>query len=178
MISRYVFVAVLALLPAAAQSQSMPGMAMPAANCLATPAPLPPVLAAWPEKTPVTSATRASGLDAAALTPGKAATVTLHPTREVAFVAQPEKPGGSVAHGGLLAVTIADAGTYQISLSTGAWIDLLKDGAAQVSTAHAPGPACSGVRKTVQFSMPAGRYVIQLSANADPTIQVLVSKVP
>ena len=78
----------------------------------------------------------------------------------------------------MLAVTIADAGTYQISLSNGAWIDLLKDGAAQVSTAHAPGPACSGVRKTVQFAMVPGRYVIQLSGNADPVIQVLVSKVP
>jgi hypothetical protein len=178
MASRYLILSLLLLAPLAAQAQSMPGMAMPSANCPATPAPLPPVLAAWPDKAPVTSATQPSGFDAAMLSPGKAASVTLHPTRQVQFVTQPEKPGGSVAHGGMLAVTIADAGTYQISLGSGAWIDLLKDGAAQMSTAHAPGPACSGVRKTVQFAMVPGRYVIQVSGNADPAIQVLVSKVP
>lgn len=176
--SRHLSLAAGLLAPLVVQAQPMPGMAISPANCPATQAPLPPVLAAWPDKTSVTSATQRSGFDSAILSPGKAASVTLHPTRQVAFVTQPEKPGGSVAHGGMLAVTIADAGTYQISLSNGAWIDLLRDGVAQVSTAHAPGPACSEVRKTVQFAMVPGRYVIQLSGNADPAIQVLVSKVP
>ncbi len=31
-----------------------------------------------------------------------------------------------------------------------------------MSGAHAPGPACSGIRKTVQFPLQPGRYVIQL----------------
>jgi hypothetical protein len=163
------------LLPAAAQD--MPGMAMPAANC-AAPAALPPALAGWTAKVGLASATQASGLDAAMLAPGRAANVALHPTREVSYVTQPEKPGGSVAHGGLVALSIAEAGTYQVSLSSGAWIDVLKDGAAVVSSAHAPGPPCSGIRKTVQFPLQPGRYVIQLSANADPAIQVMVSRVP
>jgi hypothetical protein len=47
-----------------------------------------------------------------------------------------------------------------------------------MSGAHAPGPACSGIRKTVQFSLQPGRHVIQLSANGDPTIAVLISRAP
>ena len=47
-----------------------------------------------------------------------------------------------------------------------------------MSGAHAPGPACSGIRKTVQFPLQPGRYVIQLSANGDPTIAMMVSRVP
>jgi hypothetical protein len=178
MMTRHVILVALLLAPLAVQAQPMSGMAMPAVNCPVPPAPLPPVLTAWPDRTPVTSATLPSAFDTAMLSPGKAADVFLHPTRQVQFVTQPEKPGGSVAHGGMLAINIAEAGTYQISLGTGAWIDLLKDGAAQISIAHAPGPPCSGVRKTVQFALVPGRYVMQLSGNADPAIQVLVSKVP
>ena len=44
-------------------------------------------------------------------------------------------------------------------------------------TAHAPGPACTGIRKTVQFPLQPGHYVLQISANADPTIAVMISTV-
>jgi hypothetical protein len=148
-----------------------------APKCMEVVAP-PPALAGWTSKTDITSASKADGLAQAALTIDHGANVTLHPTREVSYVAQPDKPGGSVASGGLLAVSIATAGTYQVNLSSGAWIVLLQDGKAVLSTAHAPGPACTGIRKTVQFPLQPGRYVLQLSANADPTIHVMVSRVP
>ena len=168
----------IAVAPWGAMAQDMPGMAMPAANCAATDQGLPPALAAWTSKAAPTAATAAPGLDAAKLIAGQAATVTLHPTREVSYVTQPEKPGGSVAHGGMLALNIAEAGTYQVSLNSGAWIDVLKDGVAQTSGAHGHGPACSTIRKMVDFSLPPGRYVIQISANADPKIAIMVSRHP
>jgi hypothetical protein len=151
-------------------------MRQAAPKCEAVAAP-PPALAGWSDTRDIASATKADGLAAAALTIGKSAKVALHPTREVSYVAQPDKPGGSVAHGGLLSVAVVAAGTYQVNLSSGAWIDLLKDGRAILSTAHAPGPACTGIRKTVQFPLQPGRYVLQLSANAAPDIQVMVSHV-
>lgn len=138
----------------------------------------PPALSGWTSKQDVKSALKADGLSQAALTIDHGANVSLHPTREVSYVTQPDKPGGSVASGGLLSVSIAAAGTYQVNLSSGAWIDLLQDGKPVLSTAHAPGPACTGIRKTVQFPLQPGRYVLQLSANADPVIQVMVSRVP
>jgi hypothetical protein len=166
-------IAATALSYSAAQAQEM--QARPKCDAMVAP---PAALAGWTAKTDVTAADKAGGLTQAALTVDRGANVTLHPTREVAYVTQPEKPGGSVAHGGLLAVSIARAGTYQVNLSSGAWIDLLKDGAAVMSTAHAPGPACTGIGKTVQFPLQPGNYVLQISANADPAIQVMVSRVP
>lgn len=166
---------VLVLLPMLAAAQEMQHAP---ANCPAGAKPLPPALAAWADKSSVDAASNAAGLNAAGLTPGKAATVSLRHTRDVQYVIQPEKPGGSVAYGGLLSLDVKRAATYQVNLNSGAWIDVLKDGAAVMSGAHAPGPACSGIRKTVQFPLQAGRYVIQLSANADPTIAVMVSAVP
>ena len=53
----------------------------------------------------------------------------------------------------------------------------MRDGKSVLSTAHAPGPACTGIRKTVQFPLQPGKYVLQISANADPAIDVMVSQV-
>ena len=163
------------LLPLSPGAQPMPDA--PKA-CGATDTSLPAALAGWTAASALTSANSESGLGNAALVPGRAARVSLHPTRQVAYVSQPEKPGGSVAHGGLLSLTVAEAGTYQINLDSGAWIDVLKDGAGVTSVDHGPGPACSGIHKTVAFPLAPGRYVIQISANADPTLQIMISRRP
>ena len=76
-----------------------------------------------------------------------------------------------------MALSITAPGRYQVSLSSDAWLDMLKDGAAQRSVAHAPGPKCSPIRKTVIFSLRPGSYVLQISANADPAVTVMVTRV-
>ncbi len=167
--------AALVLSPAAAAMAQEMQASAPKCTSVAAP---PPALSGWTGKQDITAAAKEDALSSAALTVGRGANVTLHPTREVTYINQPDKPGGSVAHGGLLAVNIAGAGTYQINLSSGAWIDLVRDGKNVLSTAHAPGPACTGIRKTVQFPLEPGHYVLQISANADPTIAVMVSRAP
>jgi hypothetical protein len=139
---------------------------------------LPPELAGWTHRADVLSAAGAADLGTAVLEPDQAVTATLHPTRQVAYVAQPEKPGGSVAHGGLFRVRIATPGTYRFVLGSGAWIDLLKDGRPVTSSAHAPGPACTTARKTVEFPLQRGDYVLQVSANAAPTLAILIVRRP
>ena len=107
------------------------------------------------------------------LSTGKAANVTLLSTPDVHYALRPEKPGGSVSYGGLLALDIAQAGTYRIALSSAAWIDVVgKDGALH-SVAHGHGPDCTGIRKMVDYVAPAGRYTLQISANGTPQITVL-----
>jgi hypothetical protein len=140
--------------------------------------PLPAALSGWDSKDTFAAADAAAGLGKAELTPGRAATVSLDPTPHVHYVIQPEKPGGPVTHGGLLGLTVTEAGAYQISLNSGAWIDVVKDGVALTPSAHHHGPACTGIRKTLQFPLQTGTYVIQISANPDPTIQIMVSKAP
>jgi hypothetical protein len=160
-------------LPSAALAQPAPAAHEPS-PCTAVDAALPPDLVAWRDKASSTAARTAADLPGAVLTVGRAVTATLHPTREVAYVVQPEKPGGSVARGGLFSLPIATAGTYRVVLGSGAWIDLLEGGEPVVSSAHAPGPACTTARKTVEFPLKAGDHVMQISANADATIGILV----
>ena len=157
-----------------AGAQPMPDM--PHA-CAAPNAPPPPALSGWARKDTLASATRASALKDAALPLERGITVSLYPTRQVRCLSQPEKPGRSGAYGGMVTLAIPAAGRYQVSLSSGAWIDLLKDGATQRSVAHAPGPQCTPVRKTVIFALQPGSYVLQVSANADPAITVMVTHV-
>lgn len=156
-------------------SQEMP---QPPGNCSVTATSLPAVLSGWTGKKNLVSSDRAALLNATLLPLGQRTIVVLHPTREVRYVTQPEKPGGSVAYGGMVAFSISDPGTYQVSLSSSAWIDILKNGAPLVSATHAPGPKCSSIRKTVAFLLQRGRYVLQVSANADPTLAVMVTRVP
>lgn len=164
-----------AMAPAAAPALAQEDMR---AKCTGAPAPLPAALSGWSSMTPLNAALDNAALGSAMLTPGKSSDVTLHPTRQVHYIAQPEKPGGSVASGGLVGIHLPEAGTWQVSLNSGAWLDVMKDGKMLVSTAHGPGPACTGIGKTVQFDLQATDYVLQISANADPHIAVMISKVP
>jgi hypothetical protein len=167
--------AALGLAPVAALAQETP----PAnASCAAMDKTLPPDLAAWTAQTPLAAATDPASLSKAAITPGKAVTAELPQTSTVKFVTQPERPGGSVSHGGMFELKIDKAGTYVIGLGSGAWIDVLKDGKPLTSTAHSPGPACSTLRKMVDFPLEPGRYVLQVSANADAKLPILLAKRP
>jgi len=123
----------------------------------------------------LTSATASPELEPARLMLDQAATVTLHPVGEVRFARTPDKRLDVSSFGGMLAVDVREAGTYQVSLSAGAWIDMLKDGAPVASTAHDHGAQCSASAKMVSFALQPGRHVIQLSGNKDDTIKVMVA---
>ena len=66
------------------------------------------------------SATASPELEPARLALDQAATVTLHPVGEVRFVTAPQKRGDASSFGGMLAVDVREAGTYQVALSAGA----------------------------------------------------------
>ena len=133
--------------------------------------PAPPVSAS-----DLASATASPELEPARLMLGQAVTVGLHPVGDVRFVNAPAKRPNVSSYGGMLAVDARDAGTYQVSLSAGAWIDMLKDGAPVASTAHDHGAQCSASAKMVSFALQPGRHVIQLSGNKDDTIRVMVDR--
>ncbi len=165
----------LAALPLVSAAQEMPAAK---ASCATMDQNLPADLAGWTAQTPLAAAARPADLGKAAITPGKAIAGDLPQTSTVKFVTQPERPGGSVSHGGMFELKIDKAGTYVIGLGSGAWIDVLKDGKPLTSTAHSPGPACSTLRKMVDFPLEPGRYVLQISANADAKLPILLAKRP
>lgn len=165
-------------LAASHSSAAFAQMPAPATICPAQPAALPPELQGWSKAETLAVASGASGLAAAKLTIGSRADVTLLRTPQVDYPLRPEKPGGSVSYGGLLSVEVTRGGTYRVALGSGAWIDLIRDGAAVTSTAHGRGPDCSGIRKMVDFALTPGKYVLQIAGNGGDKLSVLVTQLP
>jgi hypothetical protein len=147
-------------------------------DCTTAQVALPPELSGWASRVPLSAARDKAGLDRAVLTPGKALTAKLVQTGGVRYPLRPEKPGGSVSYGGLLSFSIREAGNYRVALGSGAWIDVVRDGKPVPSIAHGHGPDCSGIRKTVNFTLTPGRYLLQLSANGTETLPVMIARLP
>ncbi|MEO5597087.1 MAG: homogentisate 1,2-dioxygenase [Novosphingobium sp.] len=146
-------------------------------SCAAA-ATLPAELAGWPSQRPIMAASGVSDLRSATLQIGSATDATLKPTADIRYVTRPEEPGGSVSYGGLFNFTVSRAGTYQVALGSGAWIDVLKGKTALTSTAHGHGPDCSGIRKMVSFELTPGRYTLQVAANGEPTLALMIAQLP
>ncbi|MES3081389.1 hypothetical protein [Sphingomonas faeni] len=72
---------------------------------------------------------------------------------------------------------VAKAGTYRVALGGAAWIDVVQSGKVLTSAAHAHGPACSPVKKMVDFVLPAGRYALQLSGAKTAELFVSVTTI-
>lgn len=147
-------------------------------KCPEEAAPLPAELAPWTAPAALTAATRPEDAGKAEIKVGAAVKAALVHTPEVTYAARPVKPGGSVAYGGLLQIAIAEPGTYRIALGNASWVDVVKGGDAIESIHHGGGPACSGIRKMVDYPLQPGAYFVQLSAGGDAQIGVLVVKLP
>jgi hypothetical protein len=153
--------------------------AQPAApNCPAEAVPLPAELAGWPARTPLTAAADAAGTQAATLAIGKAVDLALRPASDMRYARTPEKPTAGNSHAGMVSFTVDRAGTYRVALGTAAWIDVVRDGTAIMSIGHGHGPACSGIRKLVDFPLTPGRYVLQITGNATAETSALVVRQP
>lgn len=146
----------------------------PAPNCTAATPALLPELAGWPDRTPLTAAASAPAAAQATLTIGKAAQLRLSPAAAVRFPIRPARPAAPDTQSGIAGFTVARPGTYRVALGSGLWIDMVRDGRAVASTAHAHGPACSGIRKLVDFRLTPGRYLVQLSGGREPSVTVMV----
>ncbi len=163
----------LAVFPTAGSAQ----MAHDSPSC-AAPAELPPSLASWRNPIAMQGAADRKEAVRATLVPGQAVTMALLPTPKVAYPLRPEKPGGTVSYGGLASFTVKQAGVWRVALGSGAWVDVVKDGKASTSIAHGHGPDCSGVRKMVDYQLQPGRYTLQIAANGEDRLSVLVTPLP
>lgn len=69
----------------------------------------------------------------------------------------------------------ASAGTYRITLSHGAWIDVIQDGHALRSVGFTSAKGCDGVAKSVKFELAAAPFVIELSGTSAHAIALVVT---
>ena len=165
-------------LPMLIAAQAAPSPAPAPAPCPTPAAPLPASLAAWTSGPSLAAATDKTSLVQAKLAINKRTEGMLAATDTVRFLHIPGKPGEPLSKGGMFSFRVAVPGTYRVALGTAAWIDVLKkSGTPLVSVAHDHGPACSGVRKTVDFTLGLGGYVLQIEGSKDAVAPVLITRV-
>ncbi|GJD37403.1 hypothetical protein [Methylobacterium aerolatum] len=100
---------------------------------------------------------------ALALRPASAVTLPVPPGRTA-------KPG---TFSGFVTATVASPGTYQVTLSEAAWVDLSQDGRTPLEpAAHSGTTGCPEVRKTLRFALRPGTVTVSI-ANA-PTDRIAI----
>ena len=157
---RIIVMSLAALLPAAAFAAPAE---KPAAACPAEPV-LPPELAGWSRD--ASSKTIYAygddlGADWSPLGPARTA-LPLHKFESLRYGIASERKPDVYKFGGMIPIDVKKPGRLIVALDAGAWIDLVRDGAVVKSVTHGHGPACSGIRKMVEFDVTQGRYLLQI----------------
>ncbi|MEH2473999.1 hypothetical protein V1281_004816 [Nitrobacteraceae bacterium AZCC 2161] len=70
--------------------------------------------------------------------------------------------------------TSPKAGIYTISLSSGAWVDVVQDGHILKPKAFSGATDCDGIRKTMKYELAASPFVIQISGATENAIGLAV----
>lgn len=128
----------------------------------------------WSVRTPLTAG--ASTRSAPVLVIGRGVDLRLTGAERTTPAAAPQKPTEPGATAGLALFQVTRAGTYRIALGSAAWIDVVRSGKPVASAAHGHGPACTGIRKIVDFRLTPGRYVLQLTGTQAPSVPVLIAR--
>jgi hypothetical protein len=132
----------------------------------------------WPierERAALTAPDRARLASGAELPGLTGITLSLTPPAEAKLPSPPErKPKDGTFAGFVSFKAPHKAGAYTISLSDGAWIDVVQDDAFQKPIEFSGATDCAGIRKTIKVDLSAGPFVIQISGAADKAISLAV----
>jgi hypothetical protein len=108
--------------------------------------------------------------------PAKGLVLELQPHVTVDYVLPPGKqPKTEDGWGGLLLISnVPTGGSYQVTASEHAWIDLIQNGKALASMAHTGKRDCAGVRKSVRFDLEPGPLTVQVSGAETNQIKLAI----
>jgi hypothetical protein len=86
----------------------------------------------------------------------------------------PERAPKDDTFAGFTSVRAAKAGVYTISLSAGAWVDVVQDGHFLKPKAFSGATDCDGIRKTMKYELSASPFVLQVSGAKDNSIAIAI----
>jgi hypothetical protein len=113
------------------------------------------------------------------LEPNQLYELALAPQEQVTFAVAPgKKMLSDGAYGGVTHVHITQAGSYRVSLSAPFWIDLASGDKLITSGDFTGSSHCDTPRKIVQFALPAGDLVLQLSGATSAQVRVTITSAP
>lgn len=133
----------------------------------------------WPierERAALTAPDRvklASGSDQAAL-PSSAITLSLVTPADAKLPTPPERAPKDGTFAGFTSFKTAKAGLYTISLSAGAWVDVVQDGHFLKPVAFSGATDCDGIRKTMKYELSAQPLVVQVSGARDNSVSIAI----
>jgi|HubBroStandDraft_6_1064221.scaffolds.fasta_scaffold149861_3 hypothetical protein len=129
-----------------------------------------------------TAASAAAARDAAGgaqLQPDVLYELTLAPQQQVSLsVPAGNKSTFDGAFAGFARLQVPTAGVYRVSLSRPGWIDLIGEHGAIASSDFSGQHGCNAPHKVVQFQLPAGSLVLQLTGVDGPRVTVTLTRAP
>ena len=115
-----------------------------------------------------------TGSELAAL-PATAVTISLVAPADAKLPTPPERaPKEGTFAGFAKFPPVPKAGSYTVSLSNGAWLDLVQDGHFLKPTAFSGATDCDGIRKTVKFDLSATPFVLQISGARENSLSIAI----
>jgi hypothetical protein len=115
-----------------------------------------------------------SGSELTAL-PSTGVTLALVAPADAKLPTPPERAPKDGTFAGFAKITaVPKAGSYTISLSNGAWLDVVQDGHFLKPTAFSGATDCEGIRKTVKFDLSAAPFVLQISGVRDNSLSIAI----
>src|ERR1700722_4802605 len=116
----------------------------------------------------------ASGGELAAV-PSTAMTLSLSAPAEARLPTPPERAPKEGTFAGFTSFKSSPkAGIYTVSLSAGAWVDMVQDGHPLKPKAFSGATDCDGIRKTVKFELSASPFVLQISGTKENSISIAI----
>ena len=134
----------------------------------------------WPiehERAALTAPDRvklASGADLAAV-PATGITLALLAPNDAKLPTPPERAPKDGTFAGFTNFKNAPKpGLYTISLSAGAWIDVVQDGHALKPKGFSGATDCDGIRKTMKYELSASPFVLEISGARENAVSVAI----
>jgi hypothetical protein len=134
----------------------------------------------WPidrERAALTAPDRAkltSGAELAAL-PSTGFTLALVAPTEAKLPSPPERAPKDGTFAGFASVKAAPkAGIYTVSLSAGAWVDVVQNGHFLKPAGFSGATDCDGIRKTMKYELSDKPFVLQVSGTKDNSISIAI----
>jgi hypothetical protein len=116
----------------------------------------------------------ASGAELAAL-PSTGMTLGLTAPAEAELPTPPERAPKEGTFAGFTSFkNPPKAGIYTVSLSAGAWVDLVQGGHPLKPKAFSGATDCDGIRKTMKYEISASPFVLEISGTKENSISIAI----
>jgi len=107
--------------------------------------------------------------------PSTGITLALAAPAEAKLPSSPERAPKEGTFAGFAKLNSAPkAGVYTISLSSGAWVDVVQDGHQLKPKAFSGATDCDGIRKTMKYELSAAPFVLQVSGAREKAVSVAI----